>query len=349
MESIFSQDQINKLTSWKWRLETDKALFWKGMEDKAEEEIHKLLETSNFSKGSNLTDANIDQLFHLMRRFSANRALSNLLYKNTTIEIFNQKLRELFYGTTPFVKRVDDFFNLRGIGEQTLSQLLLALDSQKYPLITSLTKDFIGLDAQQEQKALHVAIEKFQVENARDYLDLTIEYLTDFVIFERIKELTNLEKYTSVNNMIWFANKAETDQDPVLQQYTSVTLEKDLKEYLAKNPHVLEKGLTLVEKEFQTKEIGNIDLLLKDKKGYDVVVELKRGRESDDVVGQLSRYMGWVMKNRKNKTRGIIVVNEPDPRLEYSILPFGGSIKVKYYQVKFDVSDDYKPDKTNSA
>lgn len=146
--------------------------------------------------------------------------------------------------------------------------------------------------------------------------------------------------------MIRFANQEEISQEPALQQYTSVSLEKDLKEYLAKNPHILEKGLTLIQKEFPTNEIGNIDLLLRDTKGFHVVVELKRGRESDDVVGQISCYMGWVIKNKNKKTRGIIVVNEPDQRLEYAVLPFSGSIKVKYYRVKFDISDDYKPDKT---
>lgn len=104
-----------------------------------------------------------------MRTFSANRALSNLLYRDNTIEVFNQKLRELFYEDTPFVKSVDEFFRLRGIGEQTLSQLLLALDSKKYPLITSQTKDSLDLDAQQKQKALQIAIERFQVSDTREY------------------------------------------------------------------------------------------------------------------------------------------------------------------------------------
>jgi len=72
------------------------------------------------------------------------------------------------------------------------------------------------------------------------------------------------------------------------------------------------------------------------------VVELKKGRKSDDVVGQLSRYMGWVMKNRSKKVRGIIIVSEPDDRLEYAILPFKGMIKIKYYKVKFEITDDYK-------
>jgi hypothetical protein len=350
LESVFSQEQIDKLISWKSFFQTEKVQAWKVIEDKAEEEIHNILETTGFAKGTNLTEANIDQIFHLMRSFSANRALSNLLYRNNTIEVFNQKLRELYFGNSPFSQKVNEFFKLDGIGMQTLSQLLVALDSRKYPLITSQTKDVLELDAQQEQKALEIALKKFEIVDSQQYLDLTLDYLADFVIFEQIKELTNLEKYTSVNNIIWFANKEDkVGPEEALEQYTSFTIEKDLKEYLAKNPHLLEKGLKMIGKEFPTKEVGNIDLLLVDNKGYDVVVELKKGRASDDVVGQISRYMGWVIKNRNKKTRGIIVVNEPDQRLDYSILPFGGSIKIKYYRVKFDLTDEYKEDKSNSV
>lgn len=111
---------------------------------------------------------------------------------------------------------------------------------------------------------------------------------------------------------------------------------------MAANPSRLESSLKLVQKEFDTKEVGKIDLLLTDKKGYNVVVELKKGRKSDDVVGQLSRYMGWVMKHQNKKVRGIVVVNEPDERLNYSVLPFRGAIKIKYYRVKFEVTDEYK-------
>ena len=165
----------------------------------------------------------------------------------------------------------------------------------------------------------------------------------DFIIFEQIKELLDLEKYTSVNNLIWYANKeAREGPEEALETYASISIEKDLRDYLAKYPNKIERGLKLIEKEFDTKEIGRIDLLLTDKKGYDVVVELKKGRKSDDVVGQLSRYMGWVMKNRNSKVRGIIVVSEPDERLEYSILPFKGMVKTKYYRVRFEITDTYK-------
>ena len=74
---------------------------------------------------------------------------------------------------------------------------------------------------------------------------------------------------------------------------------------------------------------------------------LKKGRKSDDVVGQLSRYMGWIIKNQSKKVRGIVVVSEPDERLEYSILPFKGTVKIKYYRVKFEITDEYKEENTS--
>lgn len=341
-EVIFTDDQIEKLKVWKNSLQSEGALAWKIEEDKAEEQIHILLESKDFQKEGLLTSDEFDQMFRLMKNFSGNRALSNLLYRDNGLEEFNQKLKNLFYGKERFAKRVDAFFKLKGIGTQTLSQFLLALDTKKYPLMTSQTRDSLELDAQQEQKAMKIALAHFQITNPDQFLERTIRYLRTFVIFDQIKTLLNLEKFTSVNNLIWFATKEPEAPEEAFKSFASVSLEKDLRDYLAKYPKSLEKGLKLIQKEFPTKEVGNIDLLLTDKKGYEVVVELKKGRNSDDVVGQLSRYMGWVMENRNKKVRGIIVVGEPDERLKYSILPFRGNVKIKYYKVKFEVTDNYQ-------
>jgi len=93
-----------------------------------------------------------------------------------------------------------------------------------------------------------------------------------------------------------------------------------------------------VGEEYNTKEIGQMDLLLKNEKGGFVVVETKEGRSSDKVVGQILRYMGWVQKNLGTPVKGIVVVAEPDSRLEYSLLPLQ-NVKIKYYRVKFELSD----------
>ncbi|MCK4296328.1 MAG: DUF1016 family protein, partial [Candidatus Marinimicrobia bacterium] len=94
-----------------------------------------------------------------------------------------------------------------------------------------------------------------------------------------------------------------------------MSLEKDLINYLASDSSQIEEGLELKEKEYDTKTAGRIDLLCTDKNRDFVVVETKKGKESEKVVGQIQRYMGWINRNlAKNgeNVRRIIIVNEFD-------------------------------------
>ncbi|MDH4072024.1 MAG: endonuclease NucS [Gammaproteobacteria bacterium] len=94
--------------------------------------------------------------------------------------------------------------------------------------------------------------------------------------------------------------------------------EADLKNYLSKNLHVLEPGLTLFEDEGISGiefPVGGryIDILAKDDNGGLVVIELKVSRGYDRVVGQLMRYMAWIsehMADADQDVRGIIVARE---------------------------------------
>ena len=66
-------------------------------------------------------------------------------------------------------------------------------------------------------------------------------------------------------------------------------------------------------------DTGPIDILAisKDKKTL-LVVELKKGRVSDSVVGQIQRYMGFVkldLAEKHQKVKGIIIGLEDDLRL----------------------------------
>lgn len=58
-------------------------------------------------------------------------------------------------------------------------------------------------------------------------------------------------------------------------------------------------------------------------------------------MGQILRYLGWVEKNLDSKARGIIIVNEPDDRLDYALAsaPIEKLIDLKYYKVNFEVRD----------
>jgi len=85
-------------------------------------------------------------------------------------------------------------------------------------------------------------------------------------------------------------------------------------------------------------DIGPIDLLAVEphSKSF-VVIELKKGRPSDSVIGQVLRYMGWVQQNLRTDgqaVKGLIICRDPDPKLSYA-LTMTYHIDVRYYSVSF--------------
>lgn len=99
---------------------------------------------------------------------------------------------------------------------------------------------------------------------------------------------------------------------------TEFAYERDLKNFLTKNLHLIEPGLTLYEEEDVTGvefPAGNrfIDILALDASNNYVIIELKVSRGYDRVVGQLLRYVAWIEKyhaDPNQKVRGIIVAKD---------------------------------------
>ena len=339
----FTDEQLNNLKDWRGSLNTEKARTWAAEEEKAEVVTSAILNDEKFKGGENLTAERLDELFRNMRWFSANRNLTNLLYRTNGLEKFNSQLRTLIHGAQSFPERVDSFFKLQSIGIQTMSQFLVAADTRQYPSVTSQTKEALGVSSEQDENALADALEMFKVSNKDVLLDRTLDYLRDYVIFQTIKNLLGLEKYNLVNNLLWFAAIQDEAAGPeeVIKSYGSISMENDLRDFLAERLSLVENGLTLIGKEYDTREAGRIDLLCHDTKHYHVVIELKKGRVGHEVVGQTLKYIGWVQKNLNKKARGIIIVNEPDDKLSYAALPISDLVKVKYYKVNFQISDKH--------
>lgn len=86
---------------------------------------------------------------------------------------------------------------------------------------------------------------------------------------------------------------------------------------------LLETDGEIVGSHYNTREVGEIDLLAKHKQEDRwLVVELKRDQTSDDTVGQVLRYMGWVRCNLAEadaKVEGLIICQEIDKRLQYAL------------------------------
>jgi restriction system protein len=91
------------------------------------------------------------------------------------------------------------------------------------------------------------------------------------------------------------------------------------------------------------KGIGYIDILAREPSTNSyVVIELKKGREADRVVGQTLRYMGWVSENLcqgGDGVKGLIICKEVDERLEFALKMVQNMIQVKRYSVSFQLHD----------
>tara|TARA_Y100000310_G_scaffold301619_2_gene338247 strand:+ start:1007 stop:1921 length:915 start_codon:yes stop_codon:yes gene_type:complete len=124
-------------------------------------------------------------------------------------------------------------------------------------------------------------------------------------------------------------------------------LEKYLQSFIVENWHMIkfDKNLKIFEDDQgnngaqYTTDVGYIDILSKDNDGNFVVIELKKGRESDKVVGQILRYMGWVREHLAisgQKVEGVIICNEYDKKMDYavSMIP---NISIKKYAVSFSL------------
>lgn len=118
--------------------------------------------------------------------------------------------------------------------------------------------------------------------------------------------------------------------------------EADLRDFLAKNPSCIEKGLRLYQSsegrsgiEFPV-ENGFIDILAIDQNQTFVVVELKVGRGRNKTIGQLLYYMGWVDKNLgKAPCRGMIIAKEIPNDLALAVQRVPG---VSLYRYNLSVS-----------
>jgi hypothetical protein len=127
---------------------------------------------------------------------------------------------------------------------------------------------------------------------------------------------------------------------------TSLSLERDLENFLAADLSQLEAGLQLFNrdgksgKQFAVDAAGRIDLLCIDQAQNFVVLELKSGEADDKVCAQVLRYMGWVKKNVAGGrgVRGIIVANDFSEKLKYAVMPVP-AIMLKKYEVRFQFVD----------
>jgi len=176
-----------------------------------------------------------------------------------------------------------------------------------------------------------------------DYLelyDMAIANFEDWKNEKREKVMNWLKQYVYQIGLENFKDADASDpkiDDEISESIeTSVSLERDLHNYLANRLTEIEPGLTLVDGgiEYQT-EAGRIDILAKTAQGQLVVIELKAGKAKDGAIGQLLGYIGCLASQKDLKNiRGILVASSFEDRVVFASkgLP---QIKLLKYELRF--------------
>ena len=132
-------------------------------------------------------------------------------------------------------------------------------------------------------------------------------------------------------------------------------LESHLEDFIIENWDNLELGKKyalldndgdMISKQYPT-DVGPIDILARSKDSKEwLVIELKKGRSGDQVVGQIQRYMGWVLHNHVRhgdgeSVKGLIILKNTDRKLEYALEVTHG-IELMTYTVNFSLNKPKK-------
>jgi restriction system protein len=153
--------------------------------------------------------------------------------------------------------------------------------------------------------------------------------------FEELEKLLNGSTQTIIST-----------NDKNVEDPSAFALEKHLEDFLVQNWNQTELGQQYdifeedgerVGQQYLT-DTGPIDVLaIKKDKSEILIVELKRGRASDMVVGQVLRYMGYVKQELAEdiqKVRGVIIALEDDVRIKRA-LAMTPDISFYRYEVNF--------------
>ena len=136
--------------------------------------------------------------------------------------------------------------------------------------------------------------------------------------------------------------------DETIENPSTFAMEKHLEDFLISNwsntplgktHDIFKEDENIIGQQYQT-DTGYIDILAisKDKKEL-LVVELKKGRASDAVVGQILTYMGYISSDLAEPdqiVRGCIIALEDDLRIK-NALKITPSIDFYRYEVSFNL------------
>ena len=163
-----------------------------------------------------------------------------------------------------------------------------------------------------------------------------------------INSVSNITKYSSeLNDFIDNAGISIVSNNEEIEDASMFALERHLEDFLVENWNNTElaKNYNIYEddevfgQQFQT-DTGPIDILAisKDKKEL-LVIELKKGKASDTVVGQIQRYMGYIKNEfleEGQTVKGVIIALEDSIKIQRA-LSVTKDIDFYRYKVNFEL------------
>jgi len=206
------------------------------------------------------------------------------------------------------------------------------------------------------------------------YFDKEVSRYGDSFVFKAYKVENDGEKiiiYNAEDNSIATERDLESDLETILDYYKRIVsiapsriaqggqmatdysqgifyMEKQLEDFLIYNWEktelgkkydlIIEEGV-LVSQQYKT-DIGLIDILATEKESkHYVVIELKKNQTSDETIGQLARYMGWISENKHDdNVKGVVIAGSYDRKLDYA-LKIMQNIDVFIYEVDFKLKE----------
>lgn len=248
--------------------------------------------------------------------------------------------------------------NLTGQSGSAVNDMLAAWDSLHHLSVISLKDrrkiyEYFGFtdgpDFDKDSVGKKCVLSEIAIINGFKNLGITgsARTLSVFLYYPPCKELWKTEQE---EDTAWDGGKQPVLQDNNISDDPALFyMESQLEDFLIENwdtselgkkYSLIEENGELVSQQYST-DIGRIDILVQDKttKQY-VVIELKRNQTSDDTIGQLARYMGWIGEHKNNgqPVKGIIITGKYDEKLYYALKKVP-DVEIYIYKVDFHLNE----------
>lgn len=122
-------------------------------------------------------------------------------------------------------------------------------------------------------------------------------------------------------------------------QHYQTLIHKNFKRLFPHLRYYDEENQNTINGHFNTDDVGTLDFLAVNEQNDYVVIELKR-KASDQTLGQILRYMGWVKENlcdSDQDVKGIILADSFDVRLNYAMNVIS-NIELKTIKLEIEIS-----------